>query len=60
MQSKNPIELFKDNKDFALQLALRDALVDGIGFVTVDSDGNVTYVDIEEVQEIVNEINRNR
>lgn len=58
------LEEFEDRNDFALELAARDAKTNGCGFVVVDPDGSLTYVDAEEVYEIaekiVNETNSNR
>jgi len=50
------LEQFADKTQFALELAARDAVVCGTGFVSVDKDGNVTYLDAEEASELARKI----
>lgn len=42
------LEHFDSKTSFALELALRDASVYGLGLVALDVEGNVTYLDLEE------------
>lgn len=46
--------------ELSIKLAMRDARVHGHGFVAIDKDGNVIYMDAEEIEEVANEITRNR
>lgn len=46
------LKQFADKTQFALELALRDAKLFGNGFVSVDKEGNVTYLDMEEASEL--------
>lgn len=41
---------------FAMQLALRDALVYGRGFISVDKDGHIVYHDSEEAFKLAKEM----
>lgn len=43
---------FADKTAFALELAHRDAIVNGLGFISIDRDGNVAYHDYEEAYEL--------
>lgn len=43
---------FADKTSFALELAHRDALVNGMGFLSIDRDGNVVYHDYQEAYEL--------
>lgn len=55
---------FKSKTEFALELANRDAMILGYGFIVIDSEGNLMYVDHEEVKSLLdqveNETKRNR
>lgn len=52
------LEGFEDKNDFALELAARDAKDNGVGFIVVSPDGDLTYVDAEEVIDIAESITK--
>lgn len=47
---------FKSKIEFALELASRDAIQYGYGFVAVDNEGNVMFIDYEEAQSLLDQV----
>jgi hypothetical protein len=45
-----------DEINDAITQALKDATVYGHGFISIDPDGNVKYVTLDEVGEIIDEL----